>query len=103
MKDIILGIDQHGLDPFKNDLMDEIFNITECDTVTVGAKYVSNPQLMSYDYLGNVELYFIILMYNGLGNSFKLERDMTILVPKVERVKEILSRRTVAKIQRISI
>lgn len=103
MKDVIADSDEYGIDPLSKDLLDEILSIQEYATVIIDAKYVSNPQLLSYDRLGDVELYYIILMYNGIGNSFKLDRGMKILIPNAERVKEILSRRVPRTVQRITI
>lgn len=103
MKDVIADSDEYGIDPLSKDLLDEILSIQEYATVIIDAKYVSNPQLLSYDLLGDVELYYIILMYNGIGNSFKLDRGMKILIPNAERVKEILSRRVPRTVQRITI
>lgn len=103
MKDKTVTVDEYGVDPLSKTLLDEICNIREYTSVTVDARYVSNPQLLAYDRLGDVELYFVILLFNGMTNSFRLDRGQQILIPNAERVKEILSRRTVQKVQRISI
>lgn len=103
MKNVIADSDEYGIDPLSKDLLDEILAIQEYATVIIDAKYVSNPQLLAYDRYGDVELYYVILMYNGIGNSFKLDRGMKILVPSFERVKEILSRRVKSTVQRITI
>lgn len=103
MKNVIADSDEYGIDPLSKDLLDEILSIREYATIIIDAKYVSNPQLLSYDTYGDVELYYVILMYNGIGNSFTLDRGMKILLPNRERVNEILSRRAKQTVQRITI
>lgn len=86
--------DEFGPDPLAQTKLDEICAIPNYYPVTIDAKYLGNPQLLAFDAYGNVELYFVILLYNGITNSFRLDRGMTVNVPDPNAVKEILSKTT---------
>lgn len=84
--------DEFGPDPLAQTKLDEICAIQEYFPIVLDVKYLGNPQLLAYDVFGNVELYFVILLYNGITNSFRLERGTTLNIPDPNRVKEILSK-----------
>jgi hypothetical protein len=85
-------VDEYGPDPLALTLLDEICAIDLAFPIEIDATYLSNPQLLAYDTLGDVELYFVILIYNGLCDSFQVSRGQKLNIPDPNQVKEILSR-----------
>lgn len=83
--------DKYGVDPLADDLIDKILAISSYSEHTVTPSEESNPQLLADTYYSNVELYFIILYYNGIGNSFALARGAQIKIPSRNEVFRLLA------------
>lgn len=83
--------DAYGVDPLADDLVEKLLEITTYIEHTVALHEESNPQLIAYRYYNSVELYFVILYYNGIGNSFALERGTLLRIPRLTEIQRILS------------
>lgn len=95
----LLAFDEHGQDPLGSFVLDEILNIRNYTEVVVGKQYDSNPQLMAYEEYNDVELYIILLAYNGLGNSFEFVEGMRIRKPNTSEVRAILDKQQSAAVK----
>lgn len=92
-----VAFDSHGVDPLGDDAIDAIMSIREYTSHVVTGAEEANPQLIAYDYYGTVELYFIVLYYNGFGLNYELERDMRIKIPLNAAVQSALATKKAAK------
>lgn len=86
-----LAFDEFGQDPIATDIIDRILAISDSSPFTVTAKYSGNPQLLAHDRLGSVELYWVLLFYNGIGDSFAFVEGTKIQIPNAATVKLILN------------
>lgn len=91
-----VSIDSFGVDPLGDDVIDAIMSIRNYTSHVVSGAEEANPQLIAYDYYGTVELYFVVLYYNGLGLNYELERDMRIKIPQNAAVQAALATKRAA-------
>lgn len=88
---LVLNFDEYGQDPLGNSKLDRILEIQRSERFTIEEKYNGNPQLLAYERYGSVELYYILLHYNGLGNNFEFTTGLTIYIPDPTSVRLILN------------
>ena len=85
--------DKYGNDPLKDKLFANLNNVTSFIEHTVTPGEDQNPQLISDFYYETVELYRVILAYNGIANSFDIVSGMTIRIPDPAQVLAFANRR----------
>lgn len=94
----VVALDSYGQDPLAVSLLDTLMSIKNTIPHKVGLDEEGNPQLIAYDRYGTVELYFLVLMFNGLGNSFDLVKGMELKLPEPNEVRAILNLKSKSKI-----
>lgn len=88
---LILNFDEHGQDPLGNSKLDRLLEIQKVERFTIEEKYNGNPQLLAYERYGSVDLYYVLLHYNGMGNNFEFTTGLTIYIPDPTSVRMILN------------
>ena len=78
--------DSLGLDPLKNLMYQQLDSVTRTVEHTVKPGEEGNPQLIAYDYYGTVELYPLILAYNGIVDAQSLYSGQVIEIPDSSQV-----------------
>lgn len=87
----VLNFDEYGQDPLGNSKLDRILEIQKTERFTIEEKYNGNPQLLAYERYGSTDLYFVILLYNGIGNNFEFTTGLTVFIPDPTSVRLILN------------
>jgi len=75
-----------------SDYMDELVKL--CVKIELNdlqyIKYAYKPKLLAYDIYGNQELYFIILLVNGICDVKEFDKKIINMIP-VDRMNEVLT------------
>ena len=79
-------IDKLGIDPLKNKLYQNLDQITQYTDHTVTDSEESNPQLIAFDYYDDVELFGLILAFNGIANGMDIKAGDTLRIPDSSQV-----------------
>lgn len=88
---VILEFDAFGQDPLAKTVLDKILAIRNYTSFTVTKREEANPQLIAYEKYGSVEFHWVVLYYNGIGNSFDLQSGRQILIPDPADVKQVIA------------
>lgn len=84
--------DRYGNDPLKHKLLSQLDSITSYIEHTVRQSEESNPQLIAFDYFGDVEMFFVILAYNGICDGMSIEPGQRIRIPEPSQVTALVKR-----------
>lgn len=93
MRRKIMKFDNMGADPLASTQFDAILEIQDARTHLITSKDALNPWLLSDDEYGTVELFFVILYYNGLVYPTELVEGMEIRIPSKTLVMRALQNR----------
>ena len=93
MRRHIMTFDDFGADSLASSPLDAILEIQEHKVHTITSKDALNPWLLSEEEYSTVELYFVILYYNGLIHATELLEGMVIKIPAASQVRKVLNSR----------
>lgn len=97
MRRSIMVFDSDGADPIASDNLHLIMEIQDYDDHLVTSSDALNPWLISEDSYGTVELFFVILYYNGLIHATELVEGLEIKIPTATQVRKVLNNKRKAK------
>lgn len=91
MRRSIMVFDSDGADPVASTNLHRIMEIEDYREHLITSSDALNPWLLSDDEYGTVELFFVILYYNGLIHAEELTEGTTIKIPAATQVRKVLS------------
>lgn len=97
MRRSIMVFDSDGADPIASTNLQLILAIEDYKEHTVTSSDALNPWLISEDEFGTVELFFVILYYNGLIHAKELTEGLVIKIPTATQVRKVLNNKRKVK------
>ncbi len=91
MRRSIMVFDADGADPIASNNLQAIMDIKDYADHLVTSSDALNPWLISEDEYGTVELFFVILYYNGLVHAKELVEGTSIKIPTATQVRKVLN------------
>lgn len=91
MRQLAVHADRFGIDPVRDKMASDIAKIVQYSDYTVSQDDVGNIPLVAFDHYNDVELYFVILEYNGIGNMFDIKAGDVIRIPDKQAVKKLFA------------
>lgn len=83
--------DRFGNDPLQHRILSNLDQVTRVFEHTVKESEVSNPQLIAHDHFNDVEMFIVILAFNGIPDGFSLEAGQVIQIPDPSQIRKLSS------------
>lgn len=84
-------VDSLGMDPLRDKSFEAIQSITDYSRYTVSDTDAYNAPLIAHKMYENKDLWWVILIYNGMPDAFRLSSGTQIRVPAINNVITALS------------
>lgn len=84
-------VDELGMDPLRDDSYDAILSIVDFTRYTVTESDKFNAPLIASIAYQNADLWWTILVYNGLPDQFTLKEGTQIKLPLINELTSALS------------
>lgn len=91
MRSLSIATDSFGIDPLRDSVLNQLDSIRNYTDHIVKENESGNPQIISFNYYGTTDLYFVVLAYNGLGNSMALSAGESLKIPDRASVLALFS------------
>lgn len=88
-------VDSYGIDPIRDKLVFDLLNITSYQNHAVTQAERGAPDLLSYEYYGTEELWWVIMAYNRLILPREITQDKLLKIPDLSQVMSIVSDKTI--------
>lgn len=86
----IAVFDSLGYDPLQDAILSKLSKITKFTRHVVKLEEEGNPQLIAYDYYNDVDLYYVILAFNGVPDGLSIKSGDVLMIPTLDQVKSIV-------------
>lgn len=95
--------DKYGVDPILDRVCVDVHTISNFKNHTISEDERGAPDLISLKEYGTVELWWVILSYNGIGSNKSIVEGKVIKIPDFASVIALITKNTVRpdKIQRV--
>lgn len=84
-------VDGLGMDPLRDKSYELVHSIEDWTYYTVSDSDQYNMPLIAHRMYGNPDLWWVIMVYNGIADVFTVESGMRLRVPHVSAVVSALS------------
>lgn len=84
-QDLIVS-DNLGNDPLRHRILSQLSNIRNFSNIDLPPEYESNPALLAHDVYGDVELFYVILAFNGISDGMSLSAGQSLRIPDRNQV-----------------
>jgi hypothetical protein len=89
--------DEYGNDPLNHVILKQMDKITRDTQHTVTQDEEANPQLIAYDFYNDIEMFYVILAYNGIANGLGIKAGDVLRVPEYSQLTNLV-RKTKSKV-----
>lgn len=91
MRSLFVGHDSLGHDALRDAVLDGLSQIRNYNEYVVKENEAYNPQLIAFREYGRVDMYYLLLHYNGLNSGFDMHAGQTLKIPDRIEVMRLFS------------
>ena len=85
--------DEYGNDPLNHEVLKQLHKVTQDVPHSVTIEEQANPQLIAYDYYKDIEMFYVILAYNGIPNGLSIKAGDSLRIPVYAQITNLVRKK----------